>query len=130
MKYLETAYNAASILTDLQDVAERETATIISSVTSIIQADLESLPHGLLRHDSEAQRRIQAVIDYGFYISAKAHRRMDVSNDRSNLFRCVSDLQSDMNDEERFEWNFGAGHWVDAQNADAEYSKLMNEEAA
>lgn len=139
MNNFNNAYNAAIAIDELNEfLGHRNIGLSISSSCSIIQNDIDNVSFERVMHDEELQSRLKAVSNLGYYISAAAHsvaRESEkglVEIDRlkrqlSVLFRCVSDIQSDLDDEERHSWGDNQ-HWSSCFNAKRKYEILREEQ--
>jgi hypothetical protein len=140
MKVFDNAYNAASALAEIVEIeVSNPIALAINNLVSIIHNEINAVSFEQIRHDDELQSRLKALSDYGYYISSMSFAiskgELDLNGDHlfaaaSVMFRGVSDIQSDLADEERFSWG-DMGHWRVLANADRLYRELSdNREAA
>jgi hypothetical protein len=140
--YFRNAYNAVSAIVELSDIRvsgnENPLALAISNLVSIIHDNIDAVPFELVRNDQELQKRLKAVSDYAYYLSSVAFSiskaeghvySSEISKAASVLFRGVSDIQNDLNGEERFDWG-DLHHWRVLAKAEAIYDELSNKREA
>ena len=140
MNNFKNAYEAACVISELVEfVGHRSIGLAISNAATIINNEIDNVPFELVRHDEILQKRIKQVSDLAYFIAAAGHvlaREKEAHlldgerfhRQASALFRCVCDIQNDLNDQERSDWADMNNHWDIAANALRKLNVLRDEQ--
>jgi acid stress-induced BolA-like protein IbaG/YrbA len=117
-KIFENAYEAVAALHNLADHVAVLGGSAIHNCANIINAEIDAVPYELVKHSRQIQRRLDALPAMLHAVTMQAFNVENneayvdaVQNLSRALFRCVSDIQDDLNGEERFDWCSDFDHW-------------------
>jgi hypothetical protein len=118
-KIFENAYEAVAALHNISEHVAVLGGSAIHNCANIINAEIDAIPFELVKHDSRLQARLaaihpmlHAVAMQAFNVENNEAYVASVQNLSRALFRCVSDIQDDLNGEERFDWCSSFDHWA------------------